>query len=232
MAHRLHSFDDRTALAAALAETVATALRQGIHTRGQATIAVSGGSTPKGFFEALSAIPLDWDKVTVTLVDERFVPADNERSNHRLVATHLLKGEAAAATFLPLYREAASARAAADAATMDSSALPNPFDVVVLGMGTDGHTASFFPGGDNLAKALELSEPRLVMTMEAPDAGEPRLTFSFSALHDARLLALHIEGGEKKAVLDRALAGGDEADMPIRAALFRASTPVDIYWAP
>ena len=232
MSTRLHSFEDRAVLAATLSETIASALRSGIHARGEATLAVSGGSTPKGLFEALSAIELAWDKVIVTLVDERFVPGDNPRSNHLLVATHLLKDKAAGAHFLPLYRPADSAEDAAVSATAESERLAMPFDVVILGMGTDGHTASFFPGGNTLSEALDLALPRRVLAMEADGAGEPRLTFSFSALHDARLLALHIEGDEKKAVLDKALSADDERDMPIRAALNRATTPVDIYWAP
>lgn len=232
MTSRLHSFSDRPTLAKALAEAVAATLRNGIETRGTASIAVSGGSTPKVFFETLSGTDLDWEKVTITLVDERFVPADNPRSNHLLVATHLMKDKAAAAHFLPLYREAASAQAAADAVTRDLDSLALPFDVAILGMGTDGHTASFFPGGDHLEQSLDLTMPRQVLTMEAEGAGEPRLTFSFSALNDARLLVLHIEGQEKKDVLDKALSGSNELEMPIRAVLNRAQTPLDIYWAP
>jgi 6-phosphogluconolactonase len=104
--------------------------------------------------------------------------------------------------------------------------------VVILGMGGDGHTASFFPGGNNLAVALDPKTPRGVITMDAEGAGEPRLTFTFSSLQDAALLVLHIEGESKKDVLAKAEGGGDEADMPIRAILRRAASPLDIYWAP
>ncbi len=231
MTSKENTFENGAALAAALATTVATALSAAVAARGKASIAVSGGSTPKAFFDALSREAIDWEKVTVTLVDERFVPADNPRSNHLLVATHLLKNVAAKAHFLPLFSAAASAEDAAERAT-EAAALAQPFDVVVLGMGNDGHTASFFPGGNHLAEALDLSLPRRVMTMEAQGAGETRLTFSFSSLQDARLLVLHIEGAEKKAVLDKALAGKDEAEMPVRAVLNRAASPVEIYWAP
>ncbi|WP_414900388.1 6-phosphogluconolactonase [Rhizobium cremeum] len=232
MAHRMHAFETRPALAEALANRVTKALEAAIELKGSATIAVSGGSTPKAFFEVLSGKPVEWDKVTITLVDERFVPADNSRSNHLLLSTHLLKGPAAAARVLPLYHDAASIEEAAIIATGEARSLGAPFDAVILGMGNDGHTASFFPGGDHLAEALDLSLPRRVMTMEAEGAGEPRLTFSFSALYDARFLALHIEGAEKKAVLDKALAGSDENEMPIRAVLGRSATKPDIYWAP
>lgn len=232
MAHQMKTFESGAALAAGLADRVAAALSAAIAAHGEATLAVSGGSTPKAFFEALSTRTLDWAKVKVTLVDERFVPEDNPRSNHLLVKTHLLKNEAAAAQFVPLYQPEATIEDAAKTACGIVPGMNKPFDVAILGMGTDGHTASFFPGGDHLTAALDLNEPRRVMTMEAPGAGEARLTLSFSALQDAGLLVVHIEGGEKKAVLDKALAGTDEEDMPIRAVLERAQTTPDIYWAP
>lgn len=232
MAHNMHAFEDRAALASALADRVSADLKAAIAARGTASLAVSGGSTPKQFFEALSTRPIDWDRVTVTLVDERFVGPDHDRSNHLLVRTHLLQNAAAGADFVPLYHPAASAEEAAALATARLSTFGKPFDVVILGMGNDGHTASFFPGGNHLAEALDASAPRRVMTMEAQGAGEPRLTLSFTALHDARLLVIHIEGAEKKAVLDKALSGTDEAEMPVRAVLERAGTAPDIYWAP
>ena len=232
MAYHMKTFEDGAALAAGLADTVASALSAAIARTGEATLAVSGGSTPKAFFEALSSRTLDWTKVKVTLVDERFVPEDNPRSNHLLVKTHLLKNEAASAEFVPLYRPEATIEEAAKTASGIVPGMTKPFDAVILGMGTDGHTASFFPGGDHLDAALDLTQPRRVMTMEAPGAGEARLTLSFSALHDAGLLVVHIEGGEKQAVLEKALAGSDEKDMPIRAVLERARTTPDIYWAP
>jgi len=232
MSARLHEFNDGAALAEGLADRVSAALADAIAARGRATIAVSGGSTPKAFFKALSTRDIDWAKVTVTLIDERFVPADNPRSNHLLVAENLLQGKAKAATFLPLYRDAGSAEEAATIVTADAATIGHPFDVAILGMGTDGHTASFFPGGSKLAEAISPETPRGVITMEAEGAGETRLTFTFTSLQDARLLVLHIEGQGKKDVLAAAERDGPETDMPIRAVLRRAATPVDIYWAP
>jgi 6-phosphogluconolactonase len=227
-----HDFQDGVALAVALAARVAGALSEGIAARGIATIAVSGGSTPKAFFKALSGTDIAWDKVTITLVDERFVPAENPRSNHGLASSLLLQNKAAAARFMPLYYDADNAEKAATIASDKTADLCNPFDVVILGMGNDGHTASFFPGGSNLNEALDANRQRGILTMEADGAGEPRLTFSFSALQDARFLALHIEGAEKASVLEKALTGQDELEMPIRAVLHRATSPVEVFWAP
>jgi 6-phosphogluconolactonase len=232
MAATMHAFADAAELARNLADKVAASLSTAITTRGTAAIAVSGGSTPKAFFQELSTRDIDWRKVTITLVDERFVPADNERSNHLLVASNLLQNRAKAATFQPLYQPAGSVEEAAALATRATKAIGNPFDAVILGMGGDGHTASFFPGGNNLDVALDPTTPRGIIMMDAEGAGEPRLTFTFSSLQDARLLVLHIEGEGKKDVLTKAESAGDEAEMPIRAILRRAASPVDIYWAP
>lgn len=232
MTAAMHVFDNGADLAEGLAEAVAAALSAAVAARGHASIAVSGGSTPKTFFKALSGKAIDWTKVTVTLVDERFVAPDSDRSNEKLVKDNLLVNAAAAAVFQPLYYPAATAEEAAAAASKQTAALGCPFDVAILGMGGDGHTASFFPGGSRLAEALDPATPRGVMTMEAEGAGEPRLTFTFSSLQDARLLVLHIEGAAKKDVLAKAEAPGDEAEMPIRAMLRRAASPLQIYWAP
>lgn len=232
MGEVLHQFDNGAALAAGLADAVSAALSSGIAARGVATLVVSGGSTPKAFFKALSTREIDWSKVIITLVDERFVPPESDRSNHRLVTENLLKDAAAGARFLPLYHAAADAEQSARLSSEATASLGSPFDVVILGMGTDGHTASFFPGGSRLAEALDAGTPRGIITMEAEGAGEPRLTFTFSSLQDARLLVLHIEGNGKKDVLAKAEAPGDEAEMPIRAMLRRASSPLQIYWAP
>jgi 6-phosphogluconolactonase len=232
MTAAMHVFDNGADLAEGLAEAVASALSAAVAARGEACIAVSGGSTPKAFFKALSGKSIEWAKVTVTLVDERFVAPDTDRSNEKLVKDNLLTNAAASAVFQPLYYPAATAEEAAAAATKQTAALGCPFDVVILGMGGDGHTASFFPGGSRLAEALDPATPRGLMTMEAEGAGEPRLTFTFSSLQDARLLVLHIEGAAKKDVLAKAEAPGDEAEMPIRAILRRAASPLQIYWAP
>ncbi len=228
----LHRFADRERVAAGLAGDVAEQISAGIAERGEATIAVSGGSTPKRFFEVLSGAALPWRKVTITLVDERFVPPDSDRSNQRLVAEHLLKGGAADARFVPLYQHVADVDAAAALAAGKIDTLHLPFDVVVLGMGGDGHTASFFPGGNNLAEALEGQGARSVVSMEASDASEPRLTLTLPALLPSRLIALHIEGQTKMERLEAARGPGSELDMPIRAVLDRVPAPLAVYWAP
>jgi 6-phosphogluconolactonase len=218
MIERRFDFADGAALAVALAGDVAAELDRAIEARGHAALAVSGGTTPIQFFKALSRRKLSWNRVTITLVDERQVPPTSERSNARLVRENLLQNEAAKARFEPLLNNPGAA------------AVP-PFDVVVLGMGLDGHTASFFPASPELAAVTAPAAAAKIMAVTAPGVPEPRLTFTLPWLLRAALLCLHIEGTGKQKVLQQALGEGPVAAMPIRAVL-NAETPLSLYWCP
>jgi 6-phosphogluconolactonase len=228
-----HSFTDCHALADALAERIADRLREGIAERGHALLAVSGGSTPKHLFERLSRQAVDWAKVQVTLVDERWVPETSERSNAAMVKALLLQHAASVAQFVPLYADAPTPEAGLVALRARVASLQLPFDAVVLGMGNDGHTASFFPGGDRLPEALDPHSDVRVLPMRAPGAGEPRITFTLSALLQTRALYLHIEGDAKHQLLaDARLGLGAAAHFPVRSVLTQAHVPVAVYWCP
>lgn len=224
-----HEFAGSGELAAALAGRVAEVLREAIGKRGAATLAVSGGTTPGLFFRALSHERLDWAKVTVTLVDERFVGPASPRSNAGLVAANLLQNEAAAARFVGLYHNADTVEEAAKLADKEVAGLL-PLDAVVLGMGTDGHTASFFPDADTLPALLNPASKANVLPAHTQSGIEPRLTFTLVRIIEAGFVALHIEGQEKRAVLEAAL--GVQKHLPVRAVFDHASTPIGIYWTP
>lgn len=221
-------FASREALADHLADAVVDTLASAIGERGIAFLALSGGTTPKRFLAALSRRELDWSRVTATLVDERFVPESSPRSNAGLVRAALLTG-AAAVRFVPLYSPATDVEAAAGLADAALSDLPWPLDVAVLGMGTDGHTASFFPDATDPA-ALDPANPATVVAVHAESADEPRLTLTLPRLAEARFVALHIEGAEKRAVLERALSAAPA--LPVRKVFDHAANPVQVYWAP
>jgi len=207
-----------------LAGLIADRLRLSIAQNGQATLALSGGKTPRALYMRLSHIALAWEKVIVTLVDERFVPTDHEASNEKLVRETLLQNEAAAARFIGLrgaQDTLAGAAKEADAALAD---LPHPFDVVVLGMGNDGHTASWFSGAKGLSLALDEKTSARCVPIIAPKsaitgAHTQRLTLTRSALADARLFLLVLQGQDKAKAYDAALQYGPIEDMPIRAIL-------------
>lgn len=226
-------FADPDALAAALAQSVAADLAEGIAARGAALVVVSGGTTPVRFLEQLSLQALAWERVTVTLADERWVSPQNQDSNEHLIRQHLLHNAAAAANFVALYdaNHANDPEAALPAIAARIAALVLPFDAVILGMGTDGHTASLFPGGDRLEQALEPDGTARVSTMRAAAAPVPRMTLTLSALLATQVLYLHIEGAEKRAVFDRAAREDSAAqDYPIRALLRHARVPVRVFW--
>ncbi len=227
----IHEFSAPDELAEALAEYVARALRDRLGRDGAAALAVSGGTTPLRFFRALSHKSLNWRSVYITLVDERWVGTTSPRSNAALVHENLLQGPAAAANFLPLVNHAASpeeGRAAVEAAVRT---LPLPLAAAVLGMGTDGHTASFFPGADNLHEALNPKHGQHVEAIRTEAAIEPRITLTLPILLAAEHIAIHIEGPAKRFALDSALAPGPMEAMPIRAVLAHSPAP-EIFWSP
>ncbi|SPH17997.1 6-phosphogluconolactonase [Defluviimonas aquaemixtae] len=208
-------------LADMLASELAAALRQ----NDAACLCVPGGTTPGPIFDVLSGVKLDWDRVTVLLSDERWVPESHERSNARLVRQRLLTGRAAAATFLPLYADTPEPEAAVEA--LAEAITPHlPIDVLLLGMGADMHTASLFPGADRLAEALDDDAP-VVVPMRAPGAGEPRVTLSAPVLAGAMSAHVVITGAEKREALERSEDLPPE-EAPIRAVLANAT----VHWAP
>lgn len=224
----VREFKQPDVLATTLAAAVAERLRAAIAGQGQATLVVSGGRSPVAFFEALRQQKLGWQQVVVSLADERWVPVEHADSNAGLLRRHLLQGEAAKARFVGLYRPAASLEAAALAADEALAELP-PIDVLILGMGDDGHTASLFPDSPNLAEGLDLASERRCLPMLAPSVPHQRLSLTRRLLATAAFTVLSVQGPGKLATLRAALADDDLTQMPIRAFLH---DPLDIYWCP
>ena len=225
---RAHEFQSPTLLAEGLALNVAEQLRTAIAARGVATLVVSGGRSPVAFFQHLAKQALDWSKVVVTLADERWVPVEHADSNAGLLKRYLLQGAAAEARFVSLYSPAPSLELAADQAERVLADLP-AIDVLILGMGDDGHTASLFPNSPNLTEALQADGSRRCWPMLAPTVPHQRLTMSRALLASARSIVLSISGQSKLTTLSAALAGDLVAEMPIRAFL---QPPLEIYWCP
>ncbi|MDP5460358.1 6-phosphogluconolactonase [Alishewanella sp. SMS8] len=226
----LQTFSDSNALNQAFAQQLLTILSTAIAERGQATLVVSGGRTPLALFSTLANTDLAWDKVTILLADDRYLPTSAEHSNERLVKANLLQQHAAKAHFISLYAEAANAFAAVPQILPRVAALPT-FDAVILGMGEDGHTASLFPCSQQLAAGLADDAPAVLAT-EPTSAPYQRISLSKARLLDSRHIFLHLVGENKYPVLQQALADTDPMEMPIRAFLQHPSISIDVMYAP
>jgi len=184
-----------------LANKLAGELRQCLLNHEHASFAVPGGTTPGPIFDNLCSANLDWSRVHVMLTDERWVPETSEQSNTRLLRQRLLTGRAAEAVYVPLYADAPTPED--KLAELQEALTPElPLSLVLLGMGADMHTASIFPGADQLDLALN-GKDRLV-AMRAPGAPEPRITLSAKVLREAMSRHIVIVGKEKREALLRA----------------------------
>ncbi|KKO46539.1 6-phosphogluconolactonase [Arsukibacterium ikkense] len=226
---QLHHYTDSAALNHDFARQLVSILTDAIANRGQAYLVVSGGRTPTALFNTLSQAELAWDKVTVLLADERFVPVDSADSNERLVKTHLLQANASAANFISLYAGAATAEQAIAAISARLKALP-AFDAVILGMGEDGHTASLFPCSRELTAGLA-ADASAVLAVNPTSAPHQRISLSLPRLLNSRQIFLHLVGPGKLEVLNKAQATNDVASMPIRAIIQQPDVDVAVMYA-
>jgi 6-phosphogluconolactonase len=215
-------------LARAAAEATAEALAAAISERGRASLVGTGGRSPAPVYDLLAANDaLAWDKVAVTLSDDRFVSPDSPDSNERLVRERLLVGAAARAAFTPISVPAASVEAAAEAVEVGVRALA-PYDVMLLGMGDDGHVASLIPGSPVLDQGMDPAGTRFCLGIPAGVGSPPlaRVTMTMPALLQARLILVLIAGEVKKHVVE------GRSGLPVHALLDQARVPVRILWTP
>jgi len=233
-----HQGADQESLAENLAGELTVYISSAIAEKGFAVVALSGGSTPKPLFQALAKHDIDWSRVVVTLVDERWVPPTHELSNAAFMHKYLLSELPIDARFVPLYQPATSVVESIPAVlgnychiTGSATDKPREFDVVILGMGGDGHTASFFPDAENVDELVDPNVKSALLTCRSPSTQVERITWSVPALLKADFLALHITGEAKKEVFEKACEGGDVSELPIRCAIFQDSVPLNVYYA-
>lgn len=219
-----HEYPDREMMMLRVAQRIASELGESLRANGRATLSVPGGTTPGPVFDTLSGVELDWSQVSVVLNDERWVPEDSPRSNTRLLRERLLRDKAAQAKLIPLYADFPTPEGALEGVI--EGLVPHlPVSVLLLGMGEDMHTASLFPGADNLEAALGADAPPL-MAMRADSAGEPRITLTAPVLRAAVRVHVLITGAAKRDSIERA-AKLSPREAPIACVLDQAQ----VHWA-
>jgi len=226
--YKINSFLNNELLSDALCKRIVSDLREAIDEKDKAYLAVSGGNTPKKVFEKLSKSDLSWQKVTITLVDERWVEPYDLKSNENLVKKYLLQNKAKLANFIPLKNIVAKAKNGEEI-TQNRLKVIDAFDAVILGMGDDAHTASFFPHANELETAFNTKELCCATTASV----EPfeRMTLSRLFLLNTKTLILHIEGEKKKEVFDMASASSDMFEKPIISMMQQEKPILEVYYA-
>ncbi|MBI2260239.1 MAG: 6-phosphogluconolactonase [Caulobacterales bacterium] len=230
--HEIRTFPDAAAWADACAARLSEALSAALAESGKAVFAGSGGSTPSPIYARLAQAPLDWSRIVVTLVDERYVPETSPDSNAALIKRALLTGPAAAARFTPLYHPSVTVDRAAALAGHALADEGGRLDAVLLGMGEDGHICSMFPDSPTLKALLSPTLPPAVLGVPPGRDGRApsleRLSINLPYLVGARRVVLALTGAAKRAVFERE-AAGDPAVQPI-AALLAHKVPLEVLW--
>lgn len=215
----------------ALAGAIAIAIREAIESQGQATILVSGGSTPVGLFAELSTMDVPWEKVQISLVDERLLPDGHPDQNGTMVRKHLLRNKASKAEFKPLVVDSDNALSNLTRVREALQDFTSPYAAVVLGMGTDGHTASLFPDMPELEDGMNLENAHAVLITNPVKAPYQRISHIRRALLNTRHLFLHLYGEEKKQILEEATSHGDYRIHPIAGFINRPEVELSVFWA-
>jgi len=231
MMNNFNEFKSSEELAQNLAQNIASILTEAIKKDGKATLLLSGGNTPKLFFQKLSKIDILWKKVTIGLVDERWVDTKLKDSNEFLIRENLLMNLASKANFIGLYKNKLDLVAAEEVCSKSYKKEFEKIDVLILGMGIDGHTASLFPNNDKLKEAYNLENPNFCISIEPKNVPYIRMSLTLRKILDAKNIILHIEGKEKLEVFNCAIKSDDIFKYPINAVLKKADKKLEVYYS-
>ena len=219
-------FDNRDEAARAAASFLGNSLQAAIERRGSAVCALSGGTSPVGTYQYLRDRDIGWPQINITLTDERLVPLDHQDSNAGMLHRELLQGNAGSARFVSLFR--GTHRLPDTEAELRD--LRKPYDVVLLGMGEDGHIASLFPNAPDFCRIANSENSTELATTNHQES--VRVTLTPKELLNAKSIALLFFGDSKRSVFNEAMRRGDISDLPVRIPLQQDRIPVTVFWAP
>ena len=228
--NNFYKFTDNDALLSEFAQKIVNILKEQISNKGVATLLVSGGNTPKALFEKLSNMDISWDKVKIGLCDERWIHSNEKDSNANLVKNFFLKNYAKEAKFIGMYLENISSYDAQKTCSKIYQEELYPFDIVILGMGTDGHTASLFPNNVKLEEAFDINSEDLCISMTPCTASYDRMSLNLKAILSAKNIFLHIEGKSKLKVYNDALENNDKFNTPIVSVLNNNIKNIEVFY--
>jgi 6-phosphogluconolactonase len=226
----INTFDTREAASAAVASRIQQALQRRLEAHDQASLVVSGGSTPHRTLELLARSPLDWARIHVVPSDERWVDAEHPESNEKLLRSTLLQGNAAAANLLPFHDASSTPEQQSAALDERIRLLPFPFAAALLGMGEDGHFASLFPDADNLDDALNVESSTLSVAVHTSASPHARISLTLAALSRSDEILLLVFGDRKRTVVEKAMQSGNT--YPVAQLFLQKRAPVAVFWAP
>ncbi|RJE75880.1 6-phosphogluconolactonase [Pseudoalteromonas sp. MSK9-3] len=227
-------FESKAQMTEALASLLETGITSGIKQDGKALVMVSGGSSPAPAYKYLSDLPLEWDKVSIAMVDERWVEPNHAKSNEAFIHETLLQNKAAGTHFTTMKNVASSAIDGHAHCEEAYNALKIP-DVTILGMGPDGHTASLFPNAQGLEHGLKTSNivcPINAIESEVTGSITERMSLSLHGITRSKEVVLLISGEEKRAMYEQAKTHGSEFDIPLRAVLNHPDITLSVFWCP
>ena len=230
MSYQMHSFADPDTLVNELGNTIAETLRHTLKQKCNASLVVSGGRTPVALFHYLRLQTLDWERVTITLADERCVPIESSESNARMVLNELVKYEAATARFVHIYHHHLSPEQNVIKVNQTLCEFNDPYDIVLLGMGDDGHTASIFPEASNLNELLDENSLFDCLHTDPTSVTQGRISQTRKSLLSTKYLYLHFTGQEKLNVFLKAVASS-ECGYPISHFIHQHKVPLDVYYS-
>lgn len=231
MMNNFNVFNSSLELAKNLANDVSTVLENSIKKDGKATLLLSGGNTPKLFLQELSQIDIPWDKVSIGLVDERWIDNSSQDSNAYLIEHNLLINFAKEAKFVGLYLEQVNIELAEKICSKIYEKEFENIDVLVLGMGSDAHTASLFPNNEKLKEAFDLENPNFCISIEPKTAPYKRMSLTLKSILAAENIILHIEGHEKLEVYNNVIKTDDSYAYPINSILKQNQKKIEVYYS-